>query len=147
MNEPSKESSTPLSEQKNNNNENKKAPKRQNSKESKESQTSATSDTMDNEELELLQMRKALLEQTASKKNLISPIKSTENQTSVKKEPDFKTPKEVKTKCAIKKKIQNPPIIDLTVINDENEQKMKQKVIPVLNISKTPDITVPGETM
>ncbi|XP_066910369.1 zinc finger C3H1 domain-containing protein-like [Clytia hemisphaerica] len=147
MNEPSKESSTPLSEEQKNNNENKKAPKRQNSKESKESQTSATSDTMDNEELELLQMRKALLEQTASKKNLISPIKSTENQTSVEKEPDLKTPKEVKTKSAIKKKIQNPPIIDLTVINDENEQKMKQKVIPVLNISKTPDITVPGETM
>ena len=146
--EPSSESSTSTAEkQKDNNDNNKKAPKRQNSKESKsrkKSQTSTTSDTLEEDEMELLQMRKALLEQTASKKNLISPIKSTENQTPAK-EPDLKIPVEATAKPATKKKIQNPPIVDLTVLNDEKEQKIKQKVIPVLNISKTPDIIVPGE--
>ena len=71
----------------------------------------------EDDEIELLQMRKALLEQTVSKK-IIKPT----------------------AQISFKKK-KNPPVIDLTCTDID----VKTKPAPVLNISNTPNIIVPGE--
>ena len=79
---------------------------------------SKPADIKEEDELELLKMRKALLEQTVSKK-IIKPTPSTST-----------------------KKKKNPPVIDLTNIEDI---EVRIKPTPVLNISNTPNIIVPGE--
>ena len=94
------------------------ATKDNNQQEISQTEKSKPIEIKEDDEIELLQMRKALLEQTVSKK-IIKPT----------------------TPISFKKK-RNPPVIDLTSTDIIN---IKTKPAPVLNISNTPNIIVPGE--